>query len=148
MIADRDFLNVAVRLCLTGVEADWRTAASRAYFAAFHCARTLMTAMGFEVPRGDQAHGYLWRRLESCGAHRVGEAGSLLSELRTYRNRADYDLATDFTIRDAKYSVESAADLMRTLTSLTPEERSAAATTIQTYERDVLHEPTWRPRPR
>lgn len=148
MIADRDFLNVAIRLCLAGTEADWRTAASRAYFAAFHGARTLLTAMGFEVPRGDQAHAYLWRRLESCGAQRVGEAGSLLSELRTYRNRADYDLTTDFTLRDAKYAVEAADDVIRTLNQLTADERSAAVATIQTYERDVLHETTWRSRPR
>lgn len=148
MIQDRDFLKVAVRLCLAGTEADWRTASSRAYFAAFHCARTLLTSMGFVVPRGDQAHGYLWRRLESCGAQRVGEVGSLLSELRTYRNRADYDLMTNFTIRDAKYTVESADNLIQTLDQLTPEERSAAAETIQIYERDVLRESTWRSRPR
>ena len=148
MIQDRDFWNVAVRLCLAGHEADWRSAASRAYFAAFHRARSLLTAMGFDVPRGDQAHGYLWRRLENGGAQPIGDAGSLLSELRKYRNRADYDLSSDFTIRDAKYAVESSDTLLRILDQLTADERTEAVETIRAYERDVLREPTWRSRPR
>ena len=148
MITDHDLLKLAVKLCLCNTEAEWRNACSRAYFAAFHCARTLLLAMGFEVPRGDQSHGFLWRRMESCGSTSIGKAGSLLVELRRYRNRADYDLITDFSRRDAKYAVESADDVVRILNQLTPDERLAATESIRIYERDILREVTWRQRPR
>jgi uncharacterized protein (UPF0332 family) len=35
----RDFLALAARLAGDATEADWRTAVSRAYYAAFHVAR-------------------------------------------------------------------------------------------------------------
>ena len=47
MIRDQDVRNLAGRLCVGSLEADWRGACSRAYFAAFHRARTLLSAMGF-----------------------------------------------------------------------------------------------------
>ncbi len=102
----------------------------------------------FEVPRGDHAHGFLWRRLASCGTTAVGKSGTLLAELRRYRNRADYDLSTDFSQRDAKYSVESADNVLRLLDQLSPDDRHAAMETMRVYERDVLRETTWRQRPR
>ena len=43
-------------------------AVSRAYYAAIHVARLLLGQCGFGVPRGDQAHAYLWLRL-SNGQH-------------------------------------------------------------------------------
>jgi hypothetical protein len=35
-------------------------AVSRGYYAAFHVARQFMEDLGFLIPRGDQAHAYLW----------------------------------------------------------------------------------------
>jgi uncharacterized protein (UPF0332 family) len=59
MIAGKDFLILA-ELWITGTsEAEWRSAVSRAYYAAFHVARQLLRTLGFLVPRGDQAHAYL-----------------------------------------------------------------------------------------
>ncbi len=40
----RDFLSLAARLAADTTEADWRTAASRAYYAAFHAARQLLAS--------------------------------------------------------------------------------------------------------
>ena len=63
----RDFLPSAHQLAAGGTEAAWRTAVSRAYYAAFHCARELLENMSFRVPRADLAHKYLIFRLSNCG---------------------------------------------------------------------------------
>ena len=56
MILDADLLRLAEKLCLGTTESEWRCAVSRAYYAAFHRGRDLLQALGFEVPRGEQAH--------------------------------------------------------------------------------------------
>jgi len=67
----RDFLPLATRLAEGTTEADWRSAVSRAYYAAFHVARRLFFDLKFTVPRADRAHQYLVFRLAalevSCG---------------------------------------------------------------------------------
>jgi uncharacterized protein (UPF0332 family) len=52
-----DFLLAAKLLLPAPLEAAWRSAISRAYYAAFHVARQLFEDLGFRVPHGDQAHG-------------------------------------------------------------------------------------------
>src|SRR5207244_2339025 len=71
----RDFLKVAEDLAVGDSEAEWRSAISRAYYGAFHVARTLLLQGGFDAPVGDQAHAYLWLRLSNCGHPDVAEAG-------------------------------------------------------------------------
>lgn len=148
MILDRDLLRLAERLCLEVGEPEWRCAVSRAYYAAFHRARDLLQALGFEVPRGEQAHAFLWKRLQSCGNPSLGLAGSDLNQLRGQRNRADYDLAGDVSRRTAMTAVETATAIFRILDALTSVDRDAAIEVIKAYERDILRESTWRPRPR
>src|SRR5437868_5477988 len=88
----RDFLTLAQRLVSESAEVSWRSAASRAYYAAFHVARELLEDMGFVVARADRAHAYLWRRLSNCGDPKVQAAGQQLNDLRGDRNEADYNL--------------------------------------------------------
>jgi uncharacterized protein (UPF0332 family) len=52
----RDFLPLATQLAGGTTEAEWRSAVSRAYYAAFHVARRLLSELGFTVPRADRAH--------------------------------------------------------------------------------------------
>lgn len=148
MILDTDLLRLAEKLSLSTTEPEWRCAVSRAYYAAFHHGRDLLQALGFEPPRGEIAHAYLWRRLQSCGNPSLGMAGSDLNQLRGQRNRADYDLAGDVSHRTAMTAVETAAAIFRIIDALTPDDREVAIEIIKAYERDVLREPTWRPRPR
>jgi len=54
LMSGRDFLPLAQRLAAGPTEAEWRTAVSRAYYAAFHVARLLMTDLGFAVPRDER----------------------------------------------------------------------------------------------
>ena len=59
----RDFLLLATTLAAGSTEAEWRTAVSRAYYAAFHGACDLLFLCGFSVLRAEQAHAYLSLRL-------------------------------------------------------------------------------------
>jgi hypothetical protein len=61
----RDFLPLATRLAAGTTEADWRTAVSRAYYAAFHVARRLFTDLKFAA--ADPGHGpWFLLRVESA----------------------------------------------------------------------------------
>ena len=85
---------------------------------------------------------------QSCGNPSLGVAGSDLNQLRGQRNRADYDLAGDVSRRTAMTAVETSTAIFRILDALTADDRQAAVEVIKTYERDILRESTWRPRPR
>ena len=148
MIRPREQLNLAERLCRGTSEVEWRCAVSRAYYSAFHQARELLQALGFQIPRAEFVHAFLWKRLQSCGATSVGIAGSRLHQLRTARNRADYDVATDFMQADAITAVEVSRQILDVFERLTSEDRQAALQVMAAYEKDVLRETTWRPRPR
>src|SRR5437899_8019069 len=97
----RDFLPTARRLAGSADEADWRSAASRAYYAAFHAARDLLAALRFRTPRADRAHNYLYVRFNNCGAPAVERAASRLHDLRNLRNVADYDVGPPFQAQEA-----------------------------------------------
>ena len=92
----RDYLTVATRLMAGATEADWRSAISRAYYAAFHVGCDLLRTLGFRVPRADRAHAFVWLRLSNSGHPDVNQAGSDLNQFRGERNRADYDARSTF----------------------------------------------------
>jgi hypothetical protein len=77
----RDFVSLAARLAANTTEADWRSAVSRAYYAAFHMARRLLTDLNFAIPRADRAHQYLAFRLSNCGEAAVEQVGRDLDTL-------------------------------------------------------------------
>jgi uncharacterized protein (UPF0332 family) len=144
MIQGEDFLVVAQSLASGTTEAEWRTAVSRAYYAAFHVARRLLGDLGFQVPQGDQAHAYLWMRLGNCGEATISAAGPQLNRLRGDRNRADYDLHHDISDVDADFSVLEARKFLQTLTLATVQPvRSQITAAIRDYERNVLRNVTW-----
>ena len=85
----RKFLTLAQQLVVQAGEEDWRSAVSRAYYSAFHVVRVFMEGLGFTVPQADRAHGYLWLRLQNCGAPSMEQQGRDLQNLRHHRNLAD-----------------------------------------------------------
>ena len=141
----RDFLEVANDLASGIREADWRSAASRAYYAAFHVARLLLRQCGFAVPRADQAHGYVWLRLSNSGHPAVVKAGTDLKDLRSDRNRADYDLARTFLQSAAIGDIQIADDIIKLLDQVPalPHVQQQITDAIKVYERDVLKQVTW-----
>jgi uncharacterized protein (UPF0332 family) len=140
----RDFLPAASRLASSPEEADWRSAASRAYYAAFHAARDLLTALSFRTPRADRAHNYLYVRLNNCGEPSVRRAADLLHELRSLRNAADYDVRSPFTAQEARASVTDAGEVLRTLDNLAPAERVQITGAMKVYEQQI-GDVTWHP---
>jgi uncharacterized protein (UPF0332 family) len=139
----RDFLTLAQTLLADRFEAAWRSAVSRAYYAAFHVARELLEDLRFTVPRGEQAHGYLWLRLSNCGDRQLEKTGASLNTLRQDRNGADYDLHRPLTQANAARSVRAAEQLILLLTGTTGPIRTQITDTMKVYERDVLRVVTW-----
>src|ERR1700722_599106 len=135
----RDYLTVATRLMAGATEADWRSAISRAYYAAFHVGCDLLRTLGFRVPRADRAHAFVWLRLSNSGHPDVNQAGSDLNQFRGERNRADYDARSTFRQATAFGLVGFAHDIIRTLdAALVDPVRTQITDAIKIYERDVL----------
>jgi hypothetical protein len=145
----RNFLDVAFDLAGEFREADWRSAVSRAYYAAFHVAGQLLQRCSFVVPQGDQAHGFSWIRLANCGDTSGQQAGNELRRLRGARNRADYALAQPFTQMYALDFTRVAEHIIRSLDRIaaSPTLLNQVTDTMRVYERDVLGEVTWQPPP-
>ncbi len=143
----RDYLSLANRLAAAANEAEWRTAVSRAYYAAFHVARRLFADLNFTVPRADRAHQYLVVfRLSNSGEPPVEKAGRDLETLRRLRNRADYDEAPPITQSQATAAAQLADDIIQILDAARQEPaRTQIRDAMIVYERDVLHDVTWQP---
>lgn len=142
----RDFLALASRLAAGPTEADWRSAVSRAYYAAFHVARELLAGLNFTVPRADRAHQYLVFRLSNAGEPTVESAGRDLDTLRRLRNRADYDDAPSVTPAQAAAAVRLAAGIIQALDGVRAgPNRTRVRDAMIVYERDVLRDVTWHP---
>ncbi len=143
----RDILDVADTL-ITGIkEGEWRSAVSRAYYAAFHAARRLLAGCGFTVPQAEQAHGYVWLRLSNSGHPDVVDAGKDLAHLRTMRNWADYDLDQPMDHSAAIGYVQTAGAILQLLESVptVPAVLTQITDAMKTYEKDVLKQVTWHP---
>jgi uncharacterized protein (UPF0332 family) len=142
----RDLLDVADELATGPNEAAWRSAISRAYYAAFHVARQLLEQCGFSPPRADQADAYLWLRLHNSGHADVTDAGGELNDLRQTRNWADYDLDQVLDQGTALKYVQAAIDLVHFLDTVAaaPAVLTRITEAMKTYERDVLRQVTWR----
>jgi uncharacterized protein (UPF0332 family) len=145
-MSPRDFLDQADELVNAAREVDWRSAASRAYYAAFHVARSLLEAAGFVVPRAEQAHQYLHLRLANSGHPDIEQAGTELDDLRRRRNRADYDLHIAFPQSAAHDAVTTALAVIDLLESLAaaPALLAPVVAGIRAYEQNVLRQVTFR----
>jgi hypothetical protein len=99
-----DFLKLAIDLFAKSrspSEALCRTIVSRAYYGAFHVARSYLTGLGF--PETDK-HRFLADCLQASGEPSVVRAGDLLRILATARGRADYDLTKPHVVKQVQQS--------------------------------------------
>jgi uncharacterized protein (UPF0332 family) len=96
--------------------AEYRSAVSRAYYAAHHSARSFLQAVKILAPAG---HGDVWNALLSAQDTDVRTAGSNLSNLHSDRRKADYELAnrSQETQNAAVLAVRKATDIMAKLTT-------------------------------
>jgi len=130
----RDFLRLAQDLLSQPTEAAWRSAVSRAYYAAFHVAREPFDVLGFVVPKAERAHAYLWLRLSNCADADVQLAGRELNDLRGDRNQADYDFKRPLPQAVAAGQVRAAEKVIEALdTSSLEPKRAVIVEAIKTY---------------
>ncbi|HET6882025.1 MAG TPA: HEPN domain-containing protein [Pirellulales bacterium] len=118
MITGDDYISLAAQLAAkrSAGEASYRSAVSRAYYGAFHLASSFLSELGFKVPKGANAHGWIPQALVGSGCDDAMDAGRLLQDLHAERITADYrwDNRATGNQRDAKTSVET-ADQVRSL---------------------------------
>lgn len=144
MISPNDYLALAERLAREQTEADWRSAMSRAYYAAFHAGRQLLLDLGFRVPRASGAHAYVWMRLSNCGDPALVKAGGELNNMQGDRNRADYDFQRDYSQSDAQVIVRTSRVVIQALSAGHVEPtRTHITAAMRDYERNVLGAVTW-----
>ncbi len=61
--------------------ASWRTAISRAYYAAHHCIEEFVESADVQVVGGTTAHADVWRHLDNSGDAEIEQVGSDLADL-------------------------------------------------------------------
>ena len=89
-----DFIRLAGKLAAvpSADEATYRTAVSRAYYGAFHIARSYLVDLGFEPVGNANVHAFVRHYLNGSHHPDACRAASFLSHLQAARNLADYDL--------------------------------------------------------
>ena len=85
-------MSAAKKFSHSKFEAELRSAISRAYYALFHAAVQFLRELGFSTEQGPGVHGAVRNRLSNCGFEQLIDFAQTMDELRTQRNRADYDL--------------------------------------------------------
>lgn len=133
-----EFLGVARELRKGMREAEWRSAVSRAYYAAFHSALEMSSACGIRFGKSSAAHEKLGNCLEHSGNAEVAAAGAQLGSLRTARNKADYDLQNPAfgSATIAARQIAVAEEIIAAVQGRHADQQFVL--TIRTYAQDVL----------
>lgn len=140
-----DFIALAIRLSSSANEADLRSAVSRAYYGAFHLARSFLSDCGLRFSAkemyGAEIHNKVRYCLSESGSADVRFVSRELRTLRRHRNRADYDLESgEFRSPRAVIAmVRVAPQIADAIQRCRAEPRfSEARAKIGAYARDVL----------
>ncbi len=124
-----------------GTPENYRTAISRAYYAAFHVGVEALRSIGIRPSDGPGGHGEVVRCLGACGASDLQEAGIRLKILHSRRRQADYKLSdlnvetrqeADLACLDSKEII----DQVNSLASKGP--NAAAISEMRQFARDIL----------
>lgn len=132
----RAFLDSARQLVPGQSEADWRTAASRAYYALFREARAVLRRWGFVAPRSDPIHAWVRLRLVFAKDADLNLVGDRLDKLGRLRNQADYQTERPGPFTDATevgLAIRIADDTISLLDQLDadPARRAAAVAAVR-----------------
>ena len=91
-----DFKKIAVSLLEIGGAAACRTAISRAYYSIFLLCRIKINEIGINLPRDYKAHESVKQYFNNCDDFQLCKVAKQLSDIRTDRNNADYDLTKKY----------------------------------------------------
>ena len=126
-----EFQVTAARLAQGQTEGDWRSAVSRAYYAAFHYFRQFLLSRGADIGKAGQAHFNLYAGLNHCGFAQVADVAKRIDELRIARTDADYDLrrqiAQPFALHWVQEGQRVVSDFTALLNTLPPAQIAAGA---------------------
>ncbi len=132
----RAFLRVADELSQRATEADWRTAAGRAYYAVFHESWSASLRWGFMLPPRENAHHFVRLRFRYAANADLQALARALEALGYLRNLADYHLsnrgrfATNADVRQAVRNAETAITQLDAVES-DPARRTAAIAALR-----------------
>lgn len=116
-----------------------RTAIGRAYYAALNRADAALARWGASCGKGPQKHGLAVRFLHAANDPDLVTASNALDDLRSLRNRADYDMNDPVveTVYQAKIALEFAKDVMDYLEAVENDATrlTSAESHIKSYQR-------------
>jgi uncharacterized protein (UPF0332 family) len=115
------FLSLALTLKSTpGRPEFYRTAISRAYYAAFNVGTQVLATLGIRLSAGPGGHGELRNCLGACGDAGCLKISSRLATLHTRRRAADYlmDDAAAETQKEAELACLDATEILNGLKAL------------------------------
>jgi uncharacterized protein (UPF0332 family) len=141
-MAPERFLDLA--LILKGGPAtaeNYRTAISRAYYAAFHVGVAMLETLGIRTTEGPGGHGDVVRCLSACHDHELQEAGVRLRILHSRRRQADYKLTDPNaeTRREADLACLDSREIIERIDSLDILGRDAESIfQIRQFASDIL----------
>jgi hypothetical protein len=132
----RAFLGSARDLLATPSEANWRSAAGRAYYALVHEGRAALDRWGFPLPPRESIHHYVRLCFNFASHPDLVSIGRTLDRLSVLRNEADYRLAvpgsfaSDSLASQAVDAAEVAIDLLDQVEA-DPARRAAAVAAVR-----------------
>lgn len=136
-----DFIAVAAKIAATYSDpASCRTAVSRAYYGAFHLAKSFLADIGIKPPRNANTHVFIQHHLAGSGHTTAGSIASLLGDLHEGRLHADYDLNYKQieSVLQARASVERATRIQVAVNECrTSQAQAVIKAGIEVYEKKL-----------
>lgn len=135
----REFLSVAHQISEINTEAAYRSAISRAYYAAFHKGLEVLETIGTSPRAGSGGHEDVYRFLLNSGTVQVKRAGALLNSLKTVRTKADYYLGNQEVNDPLKVLQElgNAEKIIKNLEGISSPEKATIRKNILEYKRKI-----------
>ena len=100
-----DFLSFAEKLLSEKTEINYRNAASRSYYAAFHYCLPITELLDKPAKDGGM-HAIVCSKLTESFDQKLKSIGYILQQCRSIRVRADYELNQDFSRNDGELSIK------------------------------------------
>lgn len=139
------FLDFARELASSGDEERRRTSVSRAYYGAYHVAIGFVRSCGVTVPKRD-VHIKLQWCLQQAGERtsqiEIAKAGGKLGDLRTERNKADYDL-DDTSIAKVSNVLKAVRKAEQVIAAIAEYSAGEASDSIRLQVRNFAQQQGW-----
>lgn len=99
-------------------EVDYRNAASRAYYCQFHSCKQLLERYPPSEPQYGAEHEKTIKELVNHQDKRFKKLGNMLKDSKDQRHKADYKLAENFALSEAKIVIRFANKLLQAIADI------------------------------